>query len=60
MTNYDKIFKAIENKIHSNICLLHDESKGYAFKTLKNEWFVIPFDFCNDAAGLGYINRSLL
>ena len=59
-TNFDKIFKAIGNKINANISLLHDEAKGYTFKTLKNEWFIIPFDFCNDAAGLGYINRSLI
>jgi hypothetical protein len=69
MTNFDKIFIAIDklsrgitlpNSIPSNIVLLHDESKGYVYKTVTNEWKTISFDFANSLAGLGYINRSLI
>jgi len=55
-----KICKAIEKKV-GLITAIHDESKGYAVKTFENkDWLVLPFNFVNDAAGLGFINHSLL
>lgn len=55
-----KIVRAIEKKV-GTITAIHEESKGYAVKTLAEEiWTVLPFSFVNDAAGLGYINRSLI
>jgi hypothetical protein len=59
MNNHDKVWRAIERKV-GHIVFLHDEAKGYAFKTFNGEWRTIQFAFANDAAGLGYINRSLI
>jgi hypothetical protein len=59
-SNHDKIWLAIERKISANICALHDEAENYAFKTLDGQWHTIYIPFANDAAGLGYIKRSLL
>jgi hypothetical protein len=56
----DAILKAIERTEHTFIKAIHDEAKGYAFLNHKNEWKVLPFDFINMLAGLGYANRCLL
>lgn len=55
-----KLVKAIENKV-GHITKIHCEAKGYAVKLFKDDsWVVLPFNFINDAAGLGYLNYSLL
>lgn len=59
-TNFDKIWLAIERKIDGNIVLLHEEANNYTFKTFEGNWHTIYIPFANDAAGLGYINRSML
>ena len=53
------IIKAAQSITQQFISAIHDEAKGYAVRT-QTGWKVIPFDFCNEIAGLGYINRSLL
>lgn len=56
----DSIVKAIEKKVGC-IITVHCESKGYAAKLFKDSsWVVLPFDFVNDAAGLGNFNYSLI
>ena len=60
LSDFDKIWLAIERKIHCNINALHEEAKNYAFRTLDGQWHTIYIPFANDAAGLGYIDRSFL
>ena len=56
----DAILKAIERNYHTFVKAIHDESKGYVVKTHEDKWIVVPFDFVNMLAGLGYTNRCLL
>jgi hypothetical protein len=60
MNNFDKIFLAIQSITNKFIVCVHDESKGYVFKTFDNQWFTISFEFVNYIAGLGEKNYSLL
>ncbi len=60
MNNTDKIYKAIETISGRFINALHGESNRYAFRYLDGTWKTVSFDFANDIAGLGYINRDLL
>ena len=65
MTNFDKIFNAIDRlnrsgKNGSFLTCLHDEAKGYVFKTFSGEWKRVSFEFANEIAGLGSVNRSLI
>mgnify|MGYP003609791657 CR=1 FL=1 len=60
MSNFDKIFLALCKLSSSTLVCLHEEAKGYAFKTFSGEWRTVSFDFGNSIAGLGSINRSLI
>ena len=65
MSNFDKIINALcrlnrQGKNGSFVTCLHDEARGYVFKTFQGEWKCVDFDFANSLAGLGNINRSLL
>ena len=60
MSNFDKVFLVIEGLIGGHVVLLHDDSKGYVFKTYSGEWKRVSFEFANYIAGLGEVNRSLL
>ena len=59
MSNTDKIWKAIESLSNKFINALHGEAGGYAFRYLDGTWKTADFNFINDLAGLGYINRDL-
>lgn len=54
-----KVIKAIQDLTGNFVSAIHDEAKGYAFKTIKG-WRVISYEFANDIAGLGYVNRCLI
>jgi len=54
-----KVIKAIENLTGDFLSAIHDEAKGYAFKTIKG-WRVISYEYANEIAGLGYINQCLI
>jgi hypothetical protein len=65
MSNFDNILLALcklnrQGKNGSFITCLHDEAKGYVFKTFQGEWKRVDFDFANSLAGLGKVNMSLL
>lgn len=61
MSNYDKVFKAIEFITNSHIVMIHDESKGYAYKRFKDEsWGVLSYSLVNTFAGLGAKKECLI
>lgn len=60
VSNFDKIFTALERLTGSFLLNLHDEAGGYCFKKYSGEWETVSFDFANGLAGLGNHNRSLL
>jgi len=60
MSNYDKVFTALSKLSSSTLVMLHEEVKGYAFKTFQGDWKTVRFDFANSLAGIGNINRSLI
>lgn len=59
MNNTDKIWKAIERLSNKFINALHGEANGYAFRYLDGSWKTASFDFINELAGLGFVNRDL-
>lgn len=60
VSNFDRIFLAIERLTGKFLVSLHDEATGYCFKTFDGNWSTVDFDFANGLAGLGNQNTSLL
>lgn len=63
LSNFDKLWMAIERLTNRFINALHGEANRYAFRVLRNNewvWETVSFDFANGLAGLGNENRDLL
>lgn len=59
LTNYDRVFIALQRLTNKHVVFIHGEAKGYAFKTFDGEWHTIGYGFANDMAGLGYVEADL-
>ncbi len=60
ISNYDKIYKAIQSISISHVVAIHDESSFYVFKTFNGKWNKVNFLFINELAGLPKENCSFL
>ena len=61
LTNFDKIFKAVEILTGRHIVFIHGEGSNYAFKYFDTQkWDTAKYYFINDLAGLSSSNDNLL
>jgi len=58
MSNFDILFKALEQLCGQSVVCMHEEAKGYAFKVAidgfrkAGKWYTVDRDFLYDFAGI--------
>ena len=60
ISDFDRVWKAIETISGKHIVSLVDESNKYCFKYFNGKIGTIDMEFANGFAGLGYVKESKL